>query len=203
VLEFASPTIPDAAAEWGGGSLDHVWTPGSAVRAKRPTAVLHVADQRADRSPTVCVRSGRSTVFAVRSDVVALRGAVWWDLLVGHVLTLVLGRVLRRPRMTVVLAVDEPMWRQWRARLMVAIVIAAAGSGIGVVALVAGDGAFVGFGVFLLAVGWLLRVRALLQCWVSLDFDAHRGFVRVLRAHPSFDQAARQLFTSSVDRRRR
>lgn len=180
-----------------------MWTPASAMRGGRPVAVLRVSDQRANRSPTVCVRSGRPTVFAVTSSVVALPGGRWSDLVVGHVITDLIGRLMRRPKLEVVLAVDEPFWRQWRARLVFAVVIAAAGGGITLVGGVAGTGAFVGFGGLLLVVGWLLRVRALLQCWVSLDYDPSKGFVRVFRAHPAFDQAARALFAASVRGERR
>ncbi|MEO5899315.1 MAG: hypothetical protein ABIR68_04180 [Ilumatobacteraceae bacterium] len=179
-----------------------MWTPRSAMRARRRIAVLRASDQRANRSPTVCVRSGRPTTFAVRSSVVGLPGARWWDLLVGNVLTGVIGRLLRRSRLTVVLAIDDPMWRQWRARLMFAVVAAAVGAGIAAVGLIAGNGAFVGFGLFVLIVGWLLRVRALLQCWVSLEFDPSTGFIRVFRAHPAFDDDARRIFGRAPDRDR-
>lgn len=180
-----------------------MWTPVSAMLGGRSIAVLRAADQRAQRSPTVCVRSGRPTAFATTSTVVALRGGRWWEVLVGHALTDLIGRLARHPRLEVVLAVDEPFWRQWRARLTFAVAIAAAGCGIALVGLVAGTGVFVGFGVFLLVAGWFLRVRALLQCWVSLDYDAAKGFVRVFRAHSAFDQAARALFATRTPRDRR
>jgi hypothetical protein len=179
-----------------------MWSPASALRGGRPIAVLRVADQRADRSPTVCVRSGRPTAFAARTEAAELPGALWWDVAVGHVLTMLLARLLRRPRAEVVLAVDEPMWRQWRARLTFAVVVAAGGAGVALVGAVVGTGALIGLGLVVLVVGWLLRVRALVQCWVSLDLDVGRGVIRVVRAHPAFDAGARELFGRPVDRRR-
>ncbi len=173
-------------------------TPRSIIRGGRSVAVLRAADQAAQRSPTVCVRTGRPTTFATRASVPSLAAAAWLELVFGHVLADLVARILRRPRITVVLAVDEPEWRRWRARLTRAVGLFAAGIGMIAVGLIAGKGAFVVFGAVLAVLGWIARIRAVLRAWVSLSYRAASGYVRVFRAHPAFDRAAQELFTRAV-----
>jgi hypothetical protein len=132
-----------------------------------------------------------------------LPGGVWLDLVLGHVLTTGIGRALRRPRTAVVLAADELAWKRWRGRLIRVIALCCAGLGLLLVGAVTGTDAFVGFGALLLVVGWIGRIRATLQSWVSISYRAETGHIRVFRAHGGFDAAARQLFVRAVDRDRR
>jgi hypothetical protein len=177
--------------------------PGPILRGGRKVAVLLAADQAVQRSPTLCVRTGRPTTFATRTSVPSLAAAVWLELIVGHALVDLVARIVRRPRITVVLAVDQLEWRRWRGRLTRAVGLTAAGIGMIAVGLIVGKGAFVVFGVLIALLGWIARVRATLHAWVSLSYSAATGYVRVFRAHPGFDRAAQELFTRSVGGRQR
>lgn len=172
------------------------------ARAGRPAAVLTVADQRRDRSPTICVKRGVATEQAVKANAPALRRAEISQLLVGYGLTNLAARLFRRPPSQVTIAVSTQAWREWRVRLGVAIVLMSMGVGFVVAGLVKVQADSVVLGTLVAVAGWALRVAAARSRWIGLQCRADRGEVIVTRVSDEFDAAAKRLYVASIGRRR-
>lgn len=168
----------------------------------RPTnAVLRVVDQRAERAPTVCVKTGEPTPRAVRVSAVGLPRAERYEAVLGVTLTVLVAKASRRPTMPVILAVASPAWRRWRRRLAVVLVVAMLGGGAVVAGLARGEQGVVLLGALLLALSWWLRLRAWRTCWVGLQLRPQGGDILVTRVHPAFGDHARRIYTQSIHRR--
>jgi hypothetical protein len=163
-------------------------------------AVLREVDQRHDRAPTVCVRSGQPTDGAIRVRATALEHAAAWEATAGTTLTRLVARLRRRPTVPVVLPVAPAVWRRWRHRLGRAVAVTTAGIGLLVAGVVGGQGGLIVLGVVLGVLGWWLRRRAWVGSWVGLAFRPDTGDILVTRTHPAFDDEARRLYVSSIRR---
>jgi hypothetical protein len=170
------------------------------VTTTSTSAVLRASDQRRDRSPARCVKTGERTERATRVRASGLEHADRWEAALGSRLTQLLATVMRRPSTSVVLAVSEPAWRRWRRRLGAATVMTTFGLGIAVIGAVGGEPGGVLFGLGLVAIGWWIRLRAWRRWWVGLSFDADTGDIRVTRVHPGFSDEARRLWVDSLGR---
>lgn len=164
------------------------------------TAVLREWDQRRDRSPTVCVKTGQRTERAVRVRAVAMGrwGAVAG--ITGTTVAALAGRLLRRPAMVVVLAVSEGAWRRWRRRLGRAVMVVCFGLGLVVVSVARADVSLAVVGAVVALLGSWMRRRAWLACWVGLTYRPATGEVLVTRTHPAFTDQARRIYVDSVRR---
>jgi hypothetical protein len=163
-------------------------------------AVLREVDQRHERAPTACVRSGQPTDGAVRVRATALGHAAGWEATAGTTLTWLVARLLRRPTTTVVLPVSPNVWRRWRHRLGRAVAVTAGGIGLVVAGAAGGQGGLVVLGVLLAGLGWWLRRRAWVETWVGLAFRPDTGDIIVTRVDPAFGDEARRLYISSIRR---
>jgi hypothetical protein len=162
------------------------------------TAVLRERDQRRDRSPARCVKTGEPTERATRVRATALGRAERWEATIGCTLTPLVARALRRPTTRVVLGVSEPAWRRWRRRLGAATAMTTFGLGFVAIGAVSGEPGGVLFGLALAAIGWWIRVRGWRRCWVGLSYDPSTGDIRVSRVHPAFSDEARRLWVDSL-----
>ena len=165
------------------------------------TAALRVADQAAERSPVVCVKTGVPTDRATRVRATALAHPARWEESVGTTAAVLVARLLRRPTTSVVLAVDDAAWRTWRRRLGRAVALASGGVGAIGVGLARGDLAVVGFGLLLVALSAFLRARSWRACWVGLQLRPDTGDIVVTRVHPAFADQARRLWVASLGQR--
>lgn len=169
---------------------------------RSPTnAVLRAVDQRAERAPTACVKTGEPTQRAVRVAAVALPHAETWQAAIGATLTRVVATVVRRPTARVILAVSERAWQRWRRRLAVVLVVAMLGGGAIVAGIARGEQGVVWLGLLLLALSWWLRLRAWRTCWVGLQLRPEEDDILVTRVHPAFSDEARRIYIQSIRRR--
>lgn len=175
-----------------------VWPPDAGHRA-----VLREIDQSRGRSPAVCVKTAERTDRAVRARAVAMRSAPAVEMLAGAALLRLAAAVLRRPATTIVLAVSPAAWTRWRRRLLAAVTVGAAGAGVLVAGVLRGDAGLAVGGSAVAAVGWWLRVRAWLACWVASWFHAEEAEILVARVHPAFADEARRIYLSSIVRQPR
>lgn len=167
------------------------------------TAVLREWDQRHDRSPTVCVKTGQRTERAVRVRAVEMgRGEAWTAItgIAGTTVAELVARLLRRPTIPVVLAVSDAAWRRWRRRLGRAVVVVSFGLGLIVAGGLRSDVGLVAIGVAVGVLGSWMRRRSWLACWVGLTYRQRTGEVLVTRVHPAFADEARRLYVDSVRR---
>jgi hypothetical protein len=161
-------------------------------------AVLRVADQQRERSPTVCVKTGERTDRAARVRASSLPRAELWEATVGTSIASLVGAVLRRPTASVVLAVSEPAWRRWRRRLGRVLLLAMLGVGAIVVGASREQRGLVLLGAVLLASSWWRRRRAWQVCWVGLQLRPDHGDIIVSRTHPAFAAEARRIYEQSI-----
>lgn len=164
-------------------------------------AVLRTADLQRDVLPTVCVKSGDKTDFAVRVTAVAGKQSSASVIAIGQWATVALARLRRRPTFSVTLPVAEHTWRRWQGRLRISVVAAAIGAAFLAVGVVRGIGALIAFGTVVLVLGWLNRVRAWNNAWVGVEYRAEPGEIIVSRVHSAFDAEAQALYRRSITRR--
>lgn len=168
------------------------------ARSDEQRAVLRVEDQRHDRVPTACVKTGIKTDRAVRVRAVDLGPSTSrWEEWAGGGVRLV-AFVLRRPMTTLVLPVDAVAWKRWRTRLGRAVVVIAFAIGIIAVGIARGESGMLVLGVAVGAFGWRMRMRAWRTCWVGLTLRAAAGEIVVSRVHPGFAEEAKRLYLDAV-----
>jgi hypothetical protein len=160
-------------------------------------AVLRVADQNRERTPSVCVKSGVPTQAAVRVTAIATPNAERWQLWLGP-LAVAVARLRHRPVFQVILPVSERSWR-WVKRGRMWSMLAA---GVGAALIVKGVG-HAGLGTlaltwWLLIPAWLLRARFHWTRWVGLEYRPSQQDVRVTRVHRAFAEAAGVLWLKSL-----
>jgi hypothetical protein len=163
-------------------------------------AVLREVDQRDERSPAACVKTGQTTDRAIRTRAVGLERTELWEGLAGSTLTLLVARLLRRPTTSVVLAVSAPAWKRWRRRLLRAVLLLSCGLGIVVAGAIRGEVGLIVLGAVLAVVSWWLRRRAWLACWVGLTYRPQAAETLVTRVHPAFANEARRIYVASLRR---
>lgn len=164
-------------------------------------AVLRAVDQRAERAPTTCVKTGQPTQRAVRVPAVALPHAETWQAVVGATLTWGVAVLLRQPTARVILAVSDGAWHRWRRRLAVVLVVAMLGGGAIVAGAAREEPGVMWLGLLLLVLSWWLRLRAWRTSWVGLQLRPRQDDILVTRVHPAFSDDARRIYIQSIRRR--
>ncbi len=159
-------------------------------------SVLRVSDQRAQRFPDVCVLSGEPTSHAVRLEAVTWRGAKWVLGVPGFVAAL--GVWPGRDRVPVALPVSPRVWRMWQRRNAIGIVGVMSGLLWIAAGAVFASGVMLGFGAVVAVLAGAYRTRAAVNYWVTCRLNSDAGTIVVEPTHPSFDDAAKQLFISSI-----
>lgn len=161
-------------------------------------AVLLLSDQQRNVLPSVCVKSGEPTNAAIRVRVVASTHAELFATAIGQAATVALFRVLRRRVETVSVPVSEGSWRLWRSRLTVAVLLSTIGSALALVGLLRGITGMVVIGLLVLSAGWLNRVRAWNNAWISVELRPARGELVVSRVHSTFDVEAKAMYSRAM-----
>jgi hypothetical protein len=162
-------------------------------------AVLRVSDQRREKTPAVCVKSGEATQSAVKVTAIGMTHADRWQLWLGP-LAVVVARLRHRPLFQVILPVSQRSWRRVLRGRMWSLLVAGVA-----VAIMARAVYYVGFASLasswvILIPAWLLRARFHWSRWVGLEYLASHQDIRVTRAHPAFAEAARVLWLKSLPR---
>lgn len=170
------------------------------MRTGGPPAVLRQIDQHHGRSPVACVKTGQRTDRAARVRATGLKRSDLWEAIAGSSVTWLVAWVARRQTTTVVLAVSEQAWRRWRGRVLRAVLVASCGLGFVVAGVVRADAGMVVLGVVVLAIGWWMRLRSWLACWVGLGYRSDSGEILVTRVHPAFADEARRIYVDSIQR---
>ncbi len=166
-------------------------------------AVLSSTDQKRNVLPSVCVKSGVSTDGAMVIRAVDSDHAEAFAIGIGQAATVALFRLLRRPTSTVAVTVSVASWRLWKSRLTVAVVVSTVGAGLALLGLLRGITGMVAVGLIALGFGWLNRVRAWHNAWISVRYRASKGEFVVSRVHSAFDAQARALYSESMVNRSR
>jgi hypothetical protein len=162
-------------------------------------AALRMADQRRDRVPDRCVRSGTRTDGAVHAWAVELRRAdVLWPAF-GPLLRGIAALARRRSE-RIVLPLSPPAWSSLRAGLRWAVIAAGLGAGALGLGVVEGDASLVALGVTLLVLAWLIRALVLWRRWVGVALRPGGQEVVITRVSPEFATAAKALFMGSLRR---
>ena len=163
------------------------------------SAALRVADQRRDRVPDRCVKSGARTDGAVHAWAVEVRRAdVLW-LALGPLLRPI-AALARRRRERIILPLSPAAWSALRAGLRWAVLAAGLGAGSLVLGLAQGDAPLVALGGVLLVGAWALRAVVLHRRWVGVVLRPGGQDVAVTRVSTEFAASARALFMGSLRR---
>ncbi|HEX3426348.1 MAG TPA: hypothetical protein VHT30_09465 [Acidimicrobiales bacterium] len=160
-------------------------------------ALLRVADQRRERTPSLCVKSGEPTQDAVRVTAVAVDHADRWQLWLGP-LAVVWARVRSQPRFQVILPVSRRSWRRVTRGRAVAALLGTLGAAAMIGAIPNGGFASLATTWLLLLPAWLVRAWFHWRRWVGLEFRPSQQDIRVTRVHSRFADAARQLWLRSL-----
>lgn len=159
-------------------------------------SVLRISDQRRERFPDVCVLSGEPTSHAVRLVAVSWRGPRWVLAVPGVVP--VLGALPGHERSNVALPVSRRVWRMWQRRNAIGITGVVAGALWMLAGAVVASGVALAFGAVLVVLAGVYRTRTVVNYWVTCRLNAEAATIVVEPTHPTFDEAARRLFISSI-----
>jgi hypothetical protein len=159
-------------------------------------SVLRVSDQRRERFPDVCVLSGERTSHAVRLTAVAWNGPRW--LLGVPGLVPVVGLLPGHDRAPVALPVSPRVWRLWQRRNALATTGVVVGVLWTLLGVILASGTMMVFGAIVAVIAGAYRTRTVVNFWVTCRLDSSAGTIIVEPTHRIFDQAAAQLFISSI-----
>jgi len=159
-------------------------------------SVLRVADQRREQFPDVCVLSGERTSHAVRLTAVSWNGPRWLLGVPGFVP--VVGLLPGHDRTPVALPVSPRVWRMWQRRNALAITLLVVGVLWTLLGAILASGTMIAFGAIVAVLAGAYRTRTVVNYWVTCRLDSPAGTIIVEPTHRTFDEAAAQLFISSI-----
>jgi hypothetical protein len=175
-------------------SIDRVLCRPKVVRR----AVMLLEQERRNIMPTVCVKSGVRTDGAMRVRAIETRHVDAWTIAIGTTLTALVLRLARRRVEQVSIPVSEAVWRTWRSRLSISVLLVSIGLPFLLIGIVRGLPGLIALGAITTVAGWLNRVRAWHNAWIGVELRPRQGEVVVSRVHSGFDEQARRLYTKAL-----
>ena len=147
--------------------------------------------------PTCCVVTGVETDKAARLWAVQSR-RVDWLIGFGGIIGVLAARLVGREVMRISLPISDRSWGIWRRREAGGVLLLSFGAGAIVAGITRPLTALAVLGIISVALGITVRARAFVNFWISVQLRPETKDIQIRRSHPTFNEAARDLYLRSL-----